>query len=184
MTASAGRRGKKYDFLTDFCLEGVTKRRLKQLKTPDVIKDIFGEEVQSLQGITEKDEGNLLRELAAEHRRLFRRLGKQDHDTVVEAFGLMKQGVKREEEAWKKGDNETALFCLQIQKQLFESDLKRLALLFCHKINEEAEIDLYREIASFARNFILGESDFLKDAINALSRDLLPDSVQIHSSGE
>ena len=64
--------------------------------------------------------------------------GLPDHISVELEF--MQQVTLREEQAWKEGDKDRALYCLKIEKGFIEEHLVRWVPLFCDKVIKDAEL--------------------------------------------
>ncbi len=83
--------------------------------------------------------------------------GLPDHISVE--FEFMQQVILREEQALSEGDQESALYCLKIEKKFIEAHLSRWIPAFCKLIIEETELSFYRAMADLTRNFIEYENN-------------------------
>ena len=86
--------------------------------------------------------------------------GMPDHISVELEF--MQHVVQREAQAWEADDDETALLCLENEKNFVDEHLLGWIPDFCEKVIETAEVPFYREMARLTRNFIEFEKQELK----------------------
>lgn len=86
--------------------------------------------------------------------------GLPDHISVELEF--MQQVVLREQQAWQDDDRETALLCLENEKNFVDQHLFRWIPRFCEKVIKEADSPFYREMAELTRSFIEFEKQELK----------------------
>ena len=87
--------------------------------------------------------------------------GLPDHISVELEF--MQQVILREEQAWQDEDNETALLCLENEKNFVNEHLFRWIPDFCEKVIEATESSFYREMARLTRSFIEFEKQELDE---------------------
>ncbi len=84
-----------------------------------------------------------------------------DHISIELEF--MQNIVKQEHIAWERDDQKTAEKCLMVEKEFFNKHIINWIPQFCDKVTEATDIDFYREIAKFTRDFILEEEKLISD---------------------
>ena len=91
--------------------------------------------------------------------------GMPDHISVELEF--MQQVVQHEAQAWEADDDETALLCLENEKNFVDQHLLGWIPDFCEKVIKTAEMPFYREMAGLTRSFI----EFEKQELKKLTED-------------
>lgn len=92
--------------------------------------------------------------------------GLPDHITVE--LELMQKVTSREAQAWEDEDEESALYCLQIEKRFIEEHLSEWIPVFCEKVIAEATMPFYQEVTEITRDFIeLDEKEINKSLSEA-----------------
>ena len=90
-----------------------------------------------------------------------------DHISVE--MEMMQKLIEREQQAWGEGKKEEALYCLKAERMFVEDHLIKWVPKFCSKIEDEAEMTFYSEMAKVTRSFIELEKDsldtYIKDAM-------------------
>ncbi len=90
-----------------------------------------------------------------------------DHISVE--MEMMQKLIEREHQAWGEGKKEEALYCLKAERMFVEDHLIKWVPKFCSKIEDEAEMTFYSEMAKVTRSFIELEKDsldtYIKDAM-------------------
>ncbi len=84
-----------------------------------------------------------------------------DHVSIELEF--MEKVIELEEISWRKGDNETALKCLEVERTFFNKHIIKWVPHFCERVQAAAELDFYREIAGLTKDFILEEERLLNE---------------------
>jgi TorA maturation chaperone TorD len=83
-----------------------------------------------------------------------------DHISVELEF--MQAVIEEESKAWRNNDIKRVNHCCQLEKKFMEEHLSQWIHVFCDKVEAQAIMPFYREIASITRNFINLEKEELE----------------------
>ena len=86
-------------------------------------------------------------------------------DHISTEFEFMHRVISREEEAWREGDNEGALYCLRMEKMFLDDHLLKWVPVFCDKVIDKADLSFYREMAKLTKSFLIFEKDNISNYI-------------------
>jgi len=78
--------------------------------------------------------------------------GLPDHIGVELEF--MQRITCHEKEAWLRGDKETTILCLELEKKFIDEHLSQWVPVFCDKVRKETQVAFYGEMAEFTCQFI------------------------------
>ncbi len=87
-----------------------------------------------------------------------------DHISVE--MEMMQKLIEREQQAWGEDKLEEALYCLKAEQMFVEDHLIKWIPKFCDKVEDEAEMTFYREMAKVTRSFIELEKGSLDSYIS------------------
>lgn len=93
--------------------------------------------------------------------------GLPDHISVELEF--MEHLTRREEQAWTEDDKEAAIYCRKIENKFIEDHLVKWIPDFCDKVEGEAELPFYRDMAALTKNFI----EFEKEEVTRLESEFM-----------
>lgn len=87
-----------------------------------------------------------------------------DHISVE--MEMMQKLAEREQQAWGEDKVDEALYCLKAERMFVEDHLIRWVPSFCDKVEDQAEMTFYREMAKVTRDFIELEKSSLDKYIS------------------
>jgi TorA maturation chaperone TorD len=87
------------------------------------------------------------------------------HDSIPDHISIelefMQKIVEQEHMAWESNNEKTAERCLAVEKEFFNKHIINWIPEFCEKVITSANIDFYREIARFTKEFITQEKKLM-----------------------
>lgn len=87
-----------------------------------------------------------------------------DHISVE--MEMMQKLIEREQQAWGEEKVEEALYCLKAERMFIDDHLIKWIPQFCNKVEAEAEMTFYSEMAKVTKDFIVLEQGSLDSYIS------------------
>lgn len=105
--------------------------------------------------------------------KIYKKVGAEftkNNDEIADYIGLEFEFLHilcaKEEEAWQRGEKETALKCLQLEREFLQEHVAKWVSEFCDDLYEKAKLEFFKAIALITKEYIEIEKSEINEVID------------------